>query len=214
MTVDPEFIASRTTELFLRDGTRVVIRPVVPEDKDKLAEAFSRLSPESRYRRFFSQIDELTPEMLKKLTEIDYDDHFAWVAAAPDEPGAPGVGAARYVRVPGEPEVAEAAVTIIDDFHGRGLGSVLLQALGAVAIENGIKRFRGYALEENEAIRRLLGEADVRHEAPGLIRVEVDLPAQAEELRDSPMYEILRAVARGDGPRFLPAQPLTPETST
>lgn len=204
MKSDPDYIAARTTEVELRDGTRILLRPIVPEDKDHLVAAFERLSPQSRYRRFLSPIEELSPEMLRRLTEIDYEDHFAWVALAPDEPGSPGVGAARYVRVPGEPEVAEAAVTVIDDFHNRGLGSLLLQALGAVALENGIKRFRGYALEDNKAIRGLLGEVDVHHEAPGVFRVEVDLPAQAEELRSSPMYDILRAVARGEGPRFRP----------
>lgn len=198
------FIEARTTEATLRDGTRILLRPVVPEDKQVLLDAFERLSPKSRYRRFMSPIEELAPEMLRQLTELDYVDRFAWVALAMDEPGRPGAGVARYVRSPEDPAAAEAAVTVIDAYQGRGLGTLLLQVLGAVALENGIKRFRGYALEENRPIRELmLGMgASVHHDAPGMMLVEVDLPAQAEELRNTPGYRILRAVARGEGPRF------------
>jgi GNAT superfamily N-acetyltransferase len=205
--MDQAFIEARTTEVTLRDGTRVRLRPIVPGDKQHLTDGFARLSPTSRYRRFLSPLDELSPEMLRQLTEIDYVDHFAWIAFAADEPERPGLGVARYARVPGEPEVAEAAVTVIDDHQRRGLGTLLLQALGAVALENGIKRFRGYALAENRPIREITEGAVVTHEAPGVLRIEVDLPAQAEELRASPMYDILRAVARGEGPTFRPPSP-------
>ena len=204
MTPTADFIERRTTEVTLRDGTRVLLRPIVPEDKEHVVTAFHRLSPESRYRRFLAPIEELTPEMLIELTEIDYVGHFAWVAFSLDEPGMPGMGVARYVRVADEPEVAEAAVTVVDDYQNRGLGTLLLQALGAVALENGIKRFRGYALEDNRAIRELTVGASVMHDGPGVVRIEVDLPARAEELTRSPMYEILRAVARGQGPLFRP----------
>jgi hypothetical protein len=74
-----------------------------------------------------------------------------------------------------------------------------------VALEHGIKRFRGYALEDNRPIREVLEAlgAHTSYDSPGTVKVEVDLPGQAEELRDSPMYEVLRAVARGDGPVFV-----------
>lgn len=205
--MDRAFIEARTTDVTLRDGTRVRLRPIVPEDKHHLTDGFARLSPTSRYRRFLSPLDELSPEMLRDLTEIDYVDHFAWIAFAIEEPGSPGLGVARYVRVPGEPEVAEAAVTVVDDHQRRGLGTLLLQALGAVALENGIKRFRGYALAENRPIREITDGAEVTHDGPGVLRIEVDLPAQAEELQASPMYDILRAVARGEGPTFRPPVP-------
>jgi hypothetical protein len=106
------------------------------------------------------------------------------------------------VRVPDEPEVAEAAVTVVDDYQGRGLGTLLLEALGAVALENGITRFRGYALENNRPLRDLLESlgASTAHDAPGVLRVEIDLPARAEGMRGSALAGVLRAVARGDGP--------------
>jgi GNAT superfamily N-acetyltransferase len=210
--VDEEYIRHRTTEVSLRDGIRVRIRPIVPDDKSHLIDGFNRLSPESRYRRFLSPIAELTPDMLRELTEVDYVDHFAYIAFAVEASGEVGAGVARYVRAPEEPEVAEAAVTVVDEYQGRGLGTFLLQALGAVALENGIRRFRGYALETNRPIREVLEAlgANLHHDSPGLIRVEIDLPARLVALRDSPLYDILRAVARGDGPVFVPAGGLLP----
>lgn len=198
--VDDEFIRRRTTEVTLRDGTPVLLRPILPEDKAELLDGFRRLSPQSRYRRFLSPVDELTEEQLRDLTEVDYVDHFAWVAFDLSTPGRPGMGVARYIRVPGEPEVAEAAVTVVDDYQGRGLGTLLLEALGAVALENGISRFRGYALEENRAILEVLEGlgASTEHDSPGLVRVEIDL--RAGETRGSPLRDVLRILARGDGP--------------
>jgi GNAT superfamily N-acetyltransferase len=203
--VDTEFVRRRTTEVVLRDGTRVRLRPILPEDKALLVEGFRRLSPESRYRRFMTPIQELTNEQLRHLTEIDYVDHFAWLALDLDEPAHPGMGVARYVRIPEEPEVAEAAVTVIDDYQGRGLGTLLLEALGAVALEHGIRRFRGYALEDNRPIREVLEAmgATTAHDSPGMLRIEVDLPTRADELKGSALAEVLRNVARGDGPVLL-----------
>ena len=206
--VDEEFIRKRTTEVALRDGGLVRIRPIVPDDKAAIVEGFRRLTPESRYRRFMAPIAELTEEQLATLTEVDYRDRFAWVAFSLDEPGTPGIGVSRYVRDRSDPEVAEAAVTVVDDHHRRGLGLLLLEFLGAAALENDIKRFRGYVLEQNRAIRELLEHlgATLVHDAPGVLRIDLDLPATAEELRGSPMYEVLRAVARGDAPAVIPPE--------
>jgi RimJ/RimL family protein N-acetyltransferase len=203
--VDEEFVRSRTTEVSLPGGGHVRVRPIVPEDKAALVEGFRRLSPESRYRRFLAPIAELTEEQLAELTEVDHRDRFAWIAFSLDEAGTPAMGVSRYVRDRTDPEVAEAAVTVIDDYQGRGLGRLLLELLGAVALENGIRRFRGYALEDNRPIRELLEKlgAKLEHDSPGVLRMELDLPARAEELRGSPMYEVLRAVARGDAPVFM-----------
>jgi GNAT superfamily N-acetyltransferase len=177
----------------------------VPEDKALLVEGFRRLSAESRYRRFMAPIEELTADQLRFLTEIDYVDHFAWLALDLDAAGHPGVGVSRYVRIPEEPEVAEAAVTVVDDYQGRGVGTLLLEALGAVALENGITRFRGYALEDNRPILDVLEAmgATTAHDSPGMLRIDVDLPARMEEMRGSPLREVLRMVARGEGPVLL-----------
>jgi GNAT superfamily N-acetyltransferase len=196
---DRDFIRRRTTAVTLRDGTRVRIRPIVPQDKVNLTDGFRRLSPQSRYRRFLAPIDELTPEMLRQLTEIDYVDHFAYVAFVLDDGEELPAGVARYVRIPDDPEVAEAAVTVVDDLHRRGLGSVLLEALGAVALANGIRRFRAYALDTNQPLRDLAEHvgADIAHDAPGLVRLEVDLPERERAARREPLHRLFRALARG-----------------
>lgn len=201
--VDRAFIQNRTLTLQLHDGDHMVVRPVVPEDKAILLEGFARLSEESRYRRFMG-LKRLTEKDLRYLTEIDYMDHFALIAFDVDDEGKPGIAVARYVRDRADPSSAEAAVTVLDDYHGRGIGSILLGMLGAVALENGIDRFFGYVLVDNRPaidLFRALG-ARFKPDSPGVERMEIDIPEQLEELRKTPIYELLRAVARGEGPRF------------
>lgn len=196
----PEFVFRRTAVVVCRDGTRVLLRPVVPDDKQALRDGFARMSPASRYQRFMSPIEDLTDEMLAYLTEIDYVNHFAWVALLADEPAGVGVGVARYVRLRDEPDVAEAAVTVVDEWQGRGLGTILVDALGAVALQNGIQTIRGYVLEENRRMRDVLEAAGARisHDSPGLLRVEVDVAARATQVRGTPLGAVLEALARGE----------------
>jgi GNAT superfamily N-acetyltransferase len=196
--IDPEFIRRRTTVVPLGDGTRVKIRPVTPDDKERFLDGFKRLSPESRYRRFMAPIDELTPELLARFTEVDYVDHFAYVALLADDPGELGIGVSRYARLAGEPEVAEAAVTVVDEYQGRGLGTLLLQALGAVALANGVRGFRGYALAENRPMLEVLEQmgARVEFDSPGVYRLEVDLTTSPH----GRLERVFSALARGEQP--------------
>lgn len=109
-----DFIAARTLDTELRDGTPIRIRPVGPDDKAAIAAGLRELSPESQYLRFLQLRSEFSERELAYLTELDYVDHFAWAALAIAEPGAPGIGVARYIRDPDQPGVAEAAVVVID----------------------------------------------------------------------------------------------------
>jgi GNAT superfamily N-acetyltransferase len=174
-----EFILCRTALIFLRDGMPVWLRPIFPEDKMDIVRAFDRLSAQSRYQRFFSPAKELSPQMLAHFTEIDYVNHFALGAFALDEADMPLVGGARYIRRSDEPHDAEIAVTVIDEYHRRGLGQALLRALADVAIESGVRRFVGSALWENGPVHRLLREAKARivPQGSGMFRFEVDLAA-------------------------------------
>src|SRR5438105_519010 len=103
-----EFFRRHTTELTLADGTPVLLRPILPEDKGVLAAGFAELSPESRHTRFFVAPASLSTEMLAHLTEIDYVDHFAWLAFVGDTEPRRGAGVARYIRVRRDPQSAEA----------------------------------------------------------------------------------------------------------
>ncbi len=198
------FIAQHTTDVALDDGTRIRIRPIRPDDKEALARAAERASPETRYRRFMGPVDKLSDAQLRYLTEVDYVDHFAWVALNLDEEGAPGVGVARYVRDKDDPSAAEAAVAVVDDHHGRGLGTLLLEALALQAAENGIKRFRGVALASNEQIHELLRHvgAQVSPPSKGEVTFELELPGRIDDLRKSPLYRAMRQAARAVQPLF------------
>jgi GNAT superfamily N-acetyltransferase len=185
----------------LRDGSPVLLRPVGPADRELLADGFERLSPESRYRRFFAPLRALPGHVLDYLTSIDHVDHFAWGALVRGDGGAwLGVGVSRYVRLPADPEAADAAVTVVDDWQGRGLGRILLDALVLEALENGIIRFEGDVLVENRPMQELLRRtgARFRAEGAGVLRFSIDLPAREEALRGSPFGDLLRALAKGE----------------
>jgi RimJ/RimL family protein N-acetyltransferase len=191
-------------EVTLQDSTRVRIRPIRPSDRYRLQEGLRQLSPESRYLRFHSAVDKLTEVQLTYLTEIDYHDHMAWVALNVDDRDEPGMGVARYIRLPNEPDVAEAAITVADRYQGRGLGSVLLAVLCRSAIENGIRTLRNYVLEENQAVIGLFEElgATREREGPGVYRIDIPLPEDPTDLPDTPATKILRAAAKRRVPPF------------
>ena len=159
--------------LTLADGTRLVIRPIEPADRDLVAAGFERLSPESRYRRFFSPLPELTGRQLDYLTRVDHHDHEALVALEADT--GEGVAVARFVRV-GD-GVAEPAIAVIDDWQGRGVAAALLERLVERAREEGIDRFAALVMADNpRAIRVLerLGETRRDQDGPE-VELEIDL---------------------------------------
>jgi len=179
----------------LRDGTPVLVRPIRPDDKGRLAEGLARLSAESRFRRFMAPITELSDEQLAYLTEVDYFDHFAWVAVLGERPDF-GIGVGRYVRLEEDPALAEAAVTVLDDYQGKGLGTLLLGVLAATARMAGIERFRAFVLEENQPMLELLRElgAEAEYDSPGVVRM--DIPLRAELLPDAPAARLLKLAAK------------------
>ena len=138
----------------LRDGSHVRIRQGHHTDRELLLRGFERLSPESRYRRFLAPMKELTEATVRYLTEIDHHDHEAMIAL--DEQTGEGIGVARYVRDPDHPDVAEVAVTVIDDWQGRGLGTLLLEVISARARQEGITRFTALMLAANKEMMDLL----------------------------------------------------------
>jgi GNAT superfamily N-acetyltransferase len=192
-------IAGRELDVVLRDGSHALVRPIRPEDKQRLVRGLGELSPQSAYMRFHTPMTHLTDEQLRYLTEIDYVDHMAWVAVDPTEPGAPGMGVARYVRSHADPTVAEAAVTVVDRFQNRGLGSILLRLLAESAVANGITTFRNYVLAENTAMLEIVDEVGAERidEGDGVYRVDYTLPDKLDELPGPVPARILRDIARG-----------------
>jgi RimJ/RimL family protein N-acetyltransferase len=146
--------APQGTPAVLRDGSEVLIRQVRGSDAPLLADGFARLSAKSRQQRFLSPKTSLSAAELRFLTEVDHHDHEAIGALSPAD--GRGVGIARYIRDPDDPTVAEIAVTIVDDWHGRGLGTELLARLSDRARQAGIGRFTATVAYGNAAMARLL----------------------------------------------------------
>ena len=141
-------------EVRLRDGSRARIRPVRPEDKMRIQCGMKLLSAESRFLRFFSPSAQLSAELLQYLTEVDQQNHVAWIAVNPSLPGEPGLGIARFIRLPGEPGTAEIALTVIDRFQGLGLGAALLNILLVRAEQLDIHTLRALVLPDNYRVIR------------------------------------------------------------
>jgi len=161
----------------LYDGTNVAIRQVQPKDAALLAGGFARLSPESRHSRFLAIKAELNPAELDYFTEVDHHHHEALGALSRLD--GRGLGIARYIRDPERPEVAEIAITIVDDWQGRGLGTELLRRLADRAYEEGITHFTALVASDNLAVVRLLKRigVDVRPTSfePGAVEYDITL---------------------------------------
>jgi GNAT superfamily N-acetyltransferase len=136
----------------LPEGFRILCRPVVPGDHERIKNLVASMSEQSRYFRFFSPIMELSDEQARYFTEIDQKNHVAWIAVEPSAPHFHGLGVARFVRLPDQPHIAETAFAVIDAYHHRGLGSVLLAILYLLAQENGIHILRASVLPENRLV--------------------------------------------------------------
>lgn len=177
------------TELRFRlpDGTPVLLRPIRPEDREALREGFERLSPASRRTRFFGAVDHLTEDQLRYLTEVDQEQHVAWGATTDTDPPE-GLAVARFARLPEDPTTAEVAVTVVDAWQNRGLGSLLLAVLYLLALRLGVQRFRAFVLLENEALVQGLRALGGRLGPSVEGATEVELPVvPPEALPDAPL---------------------------
>jgi len=198
MTSDPTTreLVTLGAPVELRDGSRVRIRQGHRSDGELLLRAFERLSPESRYRRFLAPMPELNEQMVRYLTDLDHHDHEAMIAL--DEKTGEGLGVARYVRSRDRPTTAEPAVTVIDDWHGRGLGTLLLEVLSARAREEGITSFTALMLASNQEMMDVItGLGPIRIVDQEAGTVEVDMPIPVVGLTPA-LRKMLRIAARHD----------------
>ncbi len=140
----------------LGNGELVDFRPVRQDDWKSIQNGMSALSPKSRYFRFFSAISKLSVAQLHYFTKVDQHNHVAWIALAHDQVGQPSVGIARFIRFQSQPVIAEFAVTVIDSYHKRGTGTMLMAVLYLIAHQKGIEILRGFVLPENMVAIRWL----------------------------------------------------------
>jgi RimJ/RimL family protein N-acetyltransferase len=171
-------------QVVLRDGSQVLIRQVQSADAPLLADGFGRLSAESRWMRFITAKKELSPAELRYFTGLDHHDHEALGVLGHGD--GRGVGIARYVRYPGDPHAAEIAVTIVDDWQRRGLGTELLAQLSDRAPPGGVHRFTALVAADNVAVAGLLRNvcASLVRRGSGILEYEIALVPSEEQNRN------------------------------
>lgn len=166
----------------LPDGTDVVIRPLLPSDRDIYREGVLALSPESMVRRFFTG-GPPSERTIDYLLNISYTDHFAWVVFDKTRPDH-GLGIGRFIRTKEAPHTADLAFGVSDAFQRRGIGSLLLGAVGAAAPAAGIEVFTADVLHDNIAMRTVLHKvgATLELREPGVLHTSFPAVAAAELL--------------------------------
>jgi acetyltransferase len=167
--------------IVLQDGTPVTIRPIRPDDAPKLQTAFKRLSTQSIYYRFLQIFSQLTDQQARDFANLDYYQRMAFVAETQEADELSLIGVARFARLPGdEPDLAESAVVVIDEYQKRGLGSLLLQRLVRYARSHDVQAFLATVHVSNAQIMRFIQRsgfpAEKRMIEPGVWEIRVRLP--------------------------------------
>lgn len=164
----------------LRDGTRVLVRAVRSSDAVALQNGFAALSDTSRALRFLRPRTELTSGEVRDLTTPDHDWHEAIGALDITHDPARPAGIARYFRLEGDPSSAELAVTVVDAYQARGLGTLLLGLLLRTASEAGVERFLALVGRRNHAMIGLLRDLGGVWGSQGHEDREIVLPVRAD----------------------------------
>jgi GNAT superfamily N-acetyltransferase len=167
----------------LQNGKPVLIRPIRADDKQLLQEGLQHLSRESVERRFLAFKKRFTSAELRYLTEVDGWDHVALVVELPLDPVRRLVAVARYVRSEDDPESAEIAVVVLDEYQGMGLGTLLGEELARRARMRGVRRFTGTMANDNvpagRLFTRLTDHLERHYVGNGTSELEGDLVAAA-----------------------------------
>jgi len=196
-----EYPARWEADVVLRDGSTAHLRPIRPEDAPALERFHAGQSETSIYLRYFTYKSRLTPKELKRFTEVDHVDRVALVV----ERSGAIVGVGRYDRLE-DPEEAEVAFNISDQYQGMGVGSILLEHLAAAARERGVERFSAEVLPENRKMLTVFAEAGYevsRHFDDGVVMVEfaIDPTDRSRAVMESREH---RAEARSLGDLLAP----------
>lgn len=188
---------------------KALVRRILPSDKSLLQAGFQRMSERSRYQRCMAEKLKLTDQELRYFTEVDGQDHFA-LGALRSPLGSPaiGMGTGRFVRLH-EPDVAEPAITIVDEYQQKGLGRVLLERLVGAAWERDIRWLHFELLASNLGMKRLLDvvshhEVKFTNEGAGCLTARFPCPhpehveTEPELFRESPLFRLFVHVAAPD----------------
>lgn len=177
-----------------RDGTDLLLRPVLPGDSERSARGHVEFSTDTYYRRFMtSRVP--NKALMDYLFEVDYVDHFVWVVTDLDDNV---VADARFVRGEADATVAEIAFIVGDDYQGRGLGSLLMKALIVAAHVGGVEKFTARVLTDNLPMRRILDHIGAvwEREDLGVVTTEFDVPDLSTVHLPSALLDEIAAGAR------------------
>ncbi|MHC6625816.1 bifunctional acetate--CoA ligase family protein/GNAT family N-acetyltransferase [Streptomyces globosus] len=185
---DPSYPAHWEADVVLRDGGTARIRPITPEDAGRLVSFYEQVSDESKYYRFFAPYPRLSDRDVHRFTHHDYVDRVGLAATV----GEDFIGTVRYDRIgpDGRPasvpaDEAEVAFLVQDAHQGRGVASALLEHIGAVARERGIRRFAAEVLPANTRMIKVFTDAGYQQKRSfedGAVRLTLDLEPTAESL--------------------------------
>ena len=169
-------------DVVLRDGSVAHVRPIVPNDADRLRRFHAGQSPESIYLRFFAPLKTLSAKDVARFTQVDHDWRVALVATLHEDI----IGVARFDRL--DESTAEVAFHISDAHQGKGVGSVLLEHLAAIGQERGVAKFVADVLPQNRKMIQVFTEAGYEvnyHFDDGVIAVAftIEPTAQSQAVR-------------------------------
>lgn len=137
----------------LRDGRRVEIRALRPEDRDDLLAAVRRIGADSLYRRFFAVKREFSEKETQFFVNVDFVSHVALVAVLEEEGKPVIIAGARYIVV--KPGQAEVAFAVVDTYHGQGLGTILMRHLTTIARGAGLRQLIADVLPDNRQMLKV-----------------------------------------------------------
>ncbi|GFG83771.1 GNAT family N-acetyltransferase [Mycolicibacter algericus] len=177
-----------------RDGTELLLRPVLPGDSARTVQDHVKFSGETLYRRFMSTRTP-SPALMHYLFEVDYVDHFVWVVTEPD---GSFVADGRFVRDTANPTVAEIAFIVGDSYQGRGIGTYLVGAVAVIARLEGIEKFTARVLSENAPMRAILDHLGAYWERddPGIVTTVIDVPGDDQLPFGRDVAEQIKEVGR------------------
>ena len=178
--VSPSLPAAFKTTL--PSGIPVLVRHVGPADAPRLKEGFRLISSIARRRHFpGDDVRELGEEQLKLLAQVDQKNYCIWGALNPAKPDEPGIGIARYRRIPEEPSAADVAITILDQYQGTGASLLLHACLHYTAAQNHIRHFYYDVASENERFIRHLEHlgAEFKGRVIGMTRLRMPVYKRA-----------------------------------
>jgi RimJ/RimL family protein N-acetyltransferase len=167
-----------------REGCEVLLRPLVQADRPTVARLFSELSAQTRFRRFNSLYADLSDKQLTSLFDLDFRDRFAWAVEVTCDGTTTPVAVGRYARYTGSRR-ADVAITIRDEWQGRGLGGSLLDALIVSAYQHGFVAFETVVTADNHAMLHLLRRRGAEVSAAISGEVDVVLPLSGSVSRNA-----------------------------